>query len=125
MQKSLYLLISTILLSACNKVYTGYKFDNFNLNQIKLLSSKDEIVSQIGKATIDASYSFNLKLKDDKSSNIEEEKMLNCDNKNCTYYINSQGYNFLFLRNIMQKYKILVLKFNANNKLTEKYFIEN
>jgi hypothetical protein len=39
--------------------------------------------------------------------------------------MNAEGYDILFLRNIMQKYKTLILKFNKEDKLIEKYFLEN
>jgi hypothetical protein len=123
----IFLAICTLSFFSCQKVYTGYKFDVFNIDEIKLFSSKAEVVSKLNQPTMHIKHKFNLKLNNSKNLQdvVNKEQILECQTENCMYYMNAEGYDILFLRNIMQKYKTLILKFNKEDKLIEKYFLEN
>lgn len=127
LKRNIFVIFFILFLNNCTKVYTGYKFDKFSLEDVKLFSSKEEITKKLGRPTMNIDHDFNLKLENKNNDDkiLEKERVLECHTKNCMYYLNSEGYDVLFLRNIMKKYKTLILKFDKNNKLIEKYYLQD
>lgn len=122
-------LLIIFIFNNCSKVYTGYKFDKFSLDDIKLFSSKEDIIAKMGNPTMNINHEFSLKLdikdKNKKDKDLQMEKIFECQTHNCLYYLGIKANDITFIRNAFPTYQTLVLKFNKDNQLIEKYYLED